>query len=181
MEKNTSITIIAIIALLLSVVAIGYAYLSQPEGVDLSSVELGNSNNKIEISKLQKDIANCNADISNLDLDCSCGVDEDDFYDLEDDISDLEDDFDDLLESRVDGVDGIDGIDGTNGSNGIDGVNGVDGINGIDGIDGTNGVDGIDGADGSDADCLVVEDLLSNVMNCYEGDWWNIQNCINAL
>ena len=89
-----------IIALLLSVVAVGMVFINQPQDLteiqsDISSLKIDNSNFEIGIADLSKDI-------SDIDVNprCYCDVDSDDLENLEDelqdDIEDLEDDIDDL-------------------------------------------------------------------------------------
>ena len=102
MEK-TSLNIIAIIALLLSVVAIGYVFVNQSNG-DLSKIQSDISSLKSGVNDLVIDVSECNKDISNIDVNpkCYCDVNSDDLEDLEDelqdDINDLEDDVEDYLD-----------------------------------------------------------------------------------
>jgi len=94
--EETSLTIMAIIALLLSVVAVGMVFINQPQDLteiqsDISSLKIDNSNFEIGIADLSKDI-------SDIDVNprCYCDVDSDDLENLEDDINDIEDEVDDL-------------------------------------------------------------------------------------
>lgn len=96
--KDTSLTIMAIIALLLSVVAIGCVFLNQPKEVDLSKLNFDISTNRISIDNLNEELGS----YLDLELDCDCKIDREDLEDLEDELEDLEDNLDDDIDDVED-------------------------------------------------------------------------------
>jgi len=128
MKNETFIGTAAVIALFLSICAVGILYINQTDDVvDISGI----ASNKVLIASLVSEINNVGNDVSNIQMP-SIEIDGDDLEDLEDDlnddINDLEDDVDDLQDfCCIDGINGIDGIDGLNGADGTDGIDGSDG------------------------------------------------------
>ena len=126
MKNETLIGTGTIIALILSICAVGIVYVNQTEDVDVDVS--GIASNQALISSLITKINDVEKDVSSIHVP-SIEVDSDDLEDLEDDLNDdinnLEDDVDDLQNFCC--IDGIDGIDGLNGVDGIDGIDGEDG------------------------------------------------------
>ena len=151
---------LSIIAIVLSIFAIGMFYINQSYDVDVSGI----ASNEALIASLVGKINSVGNDVSNIHIP-SVEVDGDDLENLEDDlnddINDLEDEIEDLQTSCC-----------------IDGLNGIDGTNGIDGEDGVIGTNGEDGADGSDCDMSIFTCMK-------ECSGWDkvgcMQDCIPAV
>ena len=95
-NDNTNIAIVlAIVALLISIIGAGYAVTNKPADVNLDGIEA----NKALINILKSDVSNLGTGINDLKvlyLDvASSDIDQDDLDDLEDDIDNLQDDIND--------------------------------------------------------------------------------------
>ena len=112
---------LSVIALFLSICAVGMLYLQPDEKVDVSGI----ASNQALISSLVTAINNVENDVSSIKIP-SIEVDSDDLEELEDDlnddINDLEDDIEDLQDGGIQGEQGIQGIQGIQGEQGIDGT-----------------------------------------------------------
>ena len=103
---STIIGVLAVVALIMSIGAVTYAYNNQPEEVDLSGVSLAISANTNNIAEVLSMVDDMDEDVSDLIYKLRL-VDKRDFERLEEYSSDFKD-IDDM-------EDGEDGDDGTNG------------------------------------------------------------------
>ena len=98
--KNETSTIIAILALLISIVAVGIIYIAPTSEIgedDLSRVESLVANNQLQIGDLAVRIAKLNTELGVMENNvCECQIDEEDLENLDEDIEDNEDDIDDM-------------------------------------------------------------------------------------
>lgn len=142
MENETGIVLaLSIIALVVSIVAIGYVYFDEPQEVDLSVLSTGISGNTFDIVTLQSDVSGLEDDVEGISLP----------YVSSSDLKDLEEyaNWFDNIEKNADDIDDLeDGKTGKAGPEGPQGINGTDGADGAVGLDGETGLPGAVGEQG---------------------------------
>ena len=146
---------IGVIALVLSVVAIGFIYMNQPEevNVDLSGI----AQNKVSITVIQNALNNLKTTVNNLDIPYISKSDLDDLEDYASDFEQIDDNERDIneLEGRVTILEDAPALPGPKGDTGAEGPEGPKGDIGEQG----EGIDGI-------INCAETKNTYTKFRNC---------------
>ena len=95
-KVNTVAVILSILAIIVSIAALGYVSLHQPESVDLSEFSNSITANEVDITSLQYDLKNLQNDFEDISIP---DISDDDLEDLEDyanDFKHIDDNYEDI-------------------------------------------------------------------------------------